>query len=149
MLNFLGHTIGITATPWRTRKDIQFNIDKNYIQDNTSINYNVMHGLLNNALYYLRNVENNFDNLHIRLNDYEVFKNTINVLLKHVKYSNERELRHAVITLYDATHRLHDIKLSYKHIEGMRDAINQFYISPINVQNIDRILRQAGFETIS
>ena len=92
-----------------------------------------------------------FEDLRARLSAYTGFQKWLDDLLNQMRSRGSHDLRHAVLTIYDAVHSVYSEDLTCDQLQAIRDSLERLRgssISMVEVRSIDRLLRNVGFETI-
>ena len=96
-------------------------------------------------------VSSDFEDLRNRLSSYTVLQAQLRDLLHKARSNGSRDFRHALLTIYDASHSVYSEDLTMDQLEAIRNALEHMRESPSDrevARLIDRSLRGAGFETI-
>lgn len=92
-----------------------------------------------------------FDDLLSRLAHYTAFQKRLRNLLESTKDSNDRDFRAAILILHDATHSIYSEDLSLDQVQCLHKStsrLQEVLVSREEVRHLDKVLLNAGFETI-
>ena len=92
-----------------------------------------------------------FEDLRARLSHYTTIQQQIGDLLKQVRARGSRDLRLAVLTMYDAVHSVYSEDLTQEQLVTIRESLERLRGMPVTteeVRTLDKTLRFVGFETI-
>ena len=92
-----------------------------------------------------------FDDLSVRLSGHVGIIDDLKTLLKSARANGNRNLRSAVLTLYDALHSVHSENMTFDQARTICDSLGQLQAVQWTIkdlQDLDTKLRVAGFETV-
>ena len=106
---------------------------------------------LRQALSVSEKVIGEFDDLSARLSYYTDLQRQLAELVKLARARSNKDLRDALLTLHDASYSVYSENLTISQMELLCHWINQVHDGRVdreNVRNLDKALRDAGYETI-